>query len=146
MSVAWSTAMLDGRLPTVTVGHGPSHRETASEPNSPVVAATGLDSRDAAEAGSWPPAAAWAGTAWAATAGTSTVAAASSGRRAARAYRRARLIPGNDGADPSRARSGMPSMQVLLFGRLSRPSYGRLARLAGRAAEAERPLSSHGGE
>ena len=30
VSVAWSTAMLDGRLPTVIVGHGPSHWETSS--------------------------------------------------------------------------------------------------------------------
>jgi hypothetical protein len=27
VSVAWSTVMVDGRLPTVTVGHGPAHRD-----------------------------------------------------------------------------------------------------------------------
>ena len=30
VSVAWSTAMVDGRSPTLTVGHGPGHRETSS--------------------------------------------------------------------------------------------------------------------
>src|SRR5215467_2154594 len=30
VSVAWSTAMVDGRLPTLTVGHGPRHRETST--------------------------------------------------------------------------------------------------------------------
>src|SRR5215469_9297197 len=29
VSVARSTAMLDGRLPTLTVGHGPRHRDTS---------------------------------------------------------------------------------------------------------------------
>ena len=29
VSVAWSTAIVDGRLPTFTVGHGPLHRETS---------------------------------------------------------------------------------------------------------------------
>src|SRR5450755_3372692 len=30
VSVAWSTATDDGRLPTLTVGHGPLHRDTSA--------------------------------------------------------------------------------------------------------------------